>query len=53
VGINKKIINNLDSIGVTALGITLGAIVGSVLVCWGLYSFVFKSHVQKQLNHEK
>jgi len=53
VGINEKIISNLDSIGKKALWITFGAIMGSVLVCWGLYQFVFKMHTQKQIVHEK
>lgn len=53
VGINDKIINSLDTIGIQALWITLGAIAGSVLVSWGLYHIVFKTNIKKQTTHEK
>ncbi len=33
--------NNLDSIGLEALLITLAAITGSVLCAWGVYHFFF------------
>lgn len=48
VGINDKIMNNLDEIGVNALIITLGALIGSVFVAWLLFRFVFsKKEVSK------
>ena len=42
VGINDKIIKNLDTIGVEALVITLGAVAGSVLMAWTVYRLFFK-----------
>lgn len=44
VGLNDKIMSNLDSIGLDALIISAGAIMGSVLVSWGVYHFFFKNH---------
>lgn len=41
VGTNEQIINNLDSIGWQALVITIGGVVGSVLLAWLLYVLVF------------
>lgn len=41
VGTNEKIVNNLDTIGLQALIITIGAIAGSVLLSWWLYAKVF------------
>lgn len=41
VGVNDKIINNLDTIGLSALIISLGAILGSVLFAWVIYHFFF------------
>lgn len=52
VGINEKIITNLDSIGVKALLITLGAIGGSVLVSWGVYKTMFSTQRVKGDNNE-
>ena len=43
VGANGDVINNLDSIGLEALLITLAAIAGSVLCAWGVYRFFFMS----------
>lgn len=42
VGVNDKIIENLDSIGLQALIITAGAISGSVAVLWAVYKTVFE-----------
>ena len=41
VGANGDVMNNLDSIGLEALLITLAAIAGSVLCAWGVYRFFF------------
>ena len=41
VGTNDQIMDNLDTIGLDALVITFGAIVGSVLCAWGIYKFYF------------
>lgn len=51
VGLNDKIISNLDSIGLDALIISAGAITGSVLVSWGVYHFFFRTHSTE--NHEE
>lgn len=53
VGINEKIINNLDSIGIKALWITIGAITGSVLVTWFLYKTLFVPQKVEEVNNEK
>ena len=53
VGINEKIINNLDSIGIKALWITLGAITGSVLVSWMLYKTMFAPKKVKGIINEE
>lgn len=42
VGINDKIINNLDTIGVQALLVTLGAVGGSVVAAYFVYKYFFK-----------
>ena len=44
VGANGDVMNNLDSIGLEALLITLAAIAGSVLCAWGVYRFFFHVH---------
>ena len=41
VGANGEVMNNLDSIGLEALLITLAAITGSALCAWGVYHFFF------------
>lgn len=43
VGHNEKIVNNLTTIGLQALIITMGAIAGSVGLAW----FVFKKFFEK------
>ena len=43
VGATGDVMNNLDSIGLEALLITLAAIIGSVLCAWGVYRFFFMS----------
>ena len=43
VGANEDVMNNLYSIGLEALLITLAAIAGSVLCAWGVYRFFFMS----------
>lgn len=43
IGANEDVMNNLDSIGLEALLITLAAIAGSVLCTWGVYRFFFMS----------
>jgi uncharacterized membrane protein YbjE (DUF340 family) len=42
VGSNEKIINNLYSIGFQSLIITIGAIAGSVAICWLIYKTIFR-----------
>ncbi len=41
VGVNDKIINNIYTIGLQALIITIGAIAGSVAFCWLIYKTYF------------
>lgn len=43
VGTNEKIINNLSTIGVQSLLLTLAAMVGSVILAFLLYKFIFRS----------
>jgi len=43
VGTNDKIINNLHSIGLQALILTLGAILGSLICAYLAYKFFFKT----------
>ncbi len=53
VGLNKRIIENLDTIGLRALLITLGSVAGSVLVAWVLYRFLFQTEKTKEAGNEK
>lgn len=41
VGTNNTIMDNLGTIGLDALVITLGAVAGSVFCAWGIYKFYF------------
>lgn len=41
VGSNNKIITNLYTIGVQSLIIAIGAIAGSVVICWMIYKTFF------------
>jgi len=41
VGHNEKIVNNLTTIGLQALIITMGAIAGSILLAWFVYKKFF------------
>lgn len=43
VGANADVMNNLNSIGLEALIITLAAISGSILCAWAVYRFFFIS----------
>jgi len=43
VGTNDKIINNLHSIGLQALILTLGAILGSLICAYLVYKFFFRT----------
>jgi len=42
-GSNEKVIHNLDHIGSQAIIITLGAIAGSIAMCWLLSKLIFKA----------
>ena len=42
VGSNQRLIRNISTLGVEALLLTLGGILGSILLAWGLWSFVLK-----------
>lgn len=41
VGANKMIINNLHTLGIQALIITLGALAGSIFLSWLLFRYLF------------
>ncbi|MGL4410924.1 MAG: LysO family transporter [Bacteroidales bacterium] len=43
VGGNQEIISGLFTIGIEALTITIGAIIGSILAAWALWSYISKS----------
>ena len=42
VGTNDTIINNLGSLGLNALLLTIGAVAGSVIVSWFTYNLFFR-----------
>ncbi|MCX6228487.1 MAG: LysO family transporter [Bacteroidia bacterium] len=42
-GSNEKVIRNLDHIGSQAIIITIGAIAGSIAMCWLLSKLIFKA----------
>jgi uncharacterized membrane protein YbjE (DUF340 family) len=42
VGINEQIMNNLDTLGVDALIITMGGLIGSIALAWLIYWYLFK-----------
>lgn len=42
VGTNKQVISSLHNLGLQALLITLGATMGSILMCYLIYRFIFK-----------
>lgn len=42
VGSNKKIVTNLDTIGVQALVLTIGALLGSLVCAYFTYTLFFK-----------
>lgn len=41
VGLNDDILNNLDTIGMQALVLSLGGIAGSMLLAWLVWHFFF------------
>ncbi len=43
VGVNKQIMDNLATLGVEAMVITLGALAGSLLFAWLIYKYLFAS----------
>ena len=43
VGLNEKIINNLHTIGLQALILTIGAVLGSLVFAYITYKLFFKS----------
>lgn len=47
VGLNKTIINHLDSIGAKALIITIGAVFGSIVMALITYKLFFKKNNNK------
>ncbi|MRT93240.1 DUF340 domain-containing protein [Ancylomarina sp. 16SWW S1-10-2] len=43
VGTNDKIINNLPTIGIQALILSFGAVLGSLICAWFTYKFFFQT----------
>lgn len=44
VGGNKTIIQGLHTLGLEALLLTIGGILGSVILAWGLWYYLYKRH---------
>lgn len=53
VGLNKTIIKNIATLGLQALIITAGAVLGSVLISWVVYRVFFKEKQNLNLQDEK
>lgn len=53
VGTNDKIMDNLSTIGLDALIITLGAVGGSILCAWGVFKFFFEKNNKCQTLNEE
>ena len=54
VGVNDTIVYNLDTIGLKAFAITIGAIVGSVVVAWVILPVLFPHvHIKKERENEE
>ncbi len=51
VGSNKLIINNLTKIGINALALTLGAVIGTILLSIPVYKYFFQN--DKKTNDKK
>ncbi|ERJ57585.1 LysO family transporter [Sphingobacterium paucimobilis] len=43
VGTNDQLLSSLSTLGIQALLITSGALVGSVFFAWGIYKFLFQN----------
>ncbi len=41
VGVNPQIMDNLTTLGIEAIIITIGALSGSLLSAWAIYKFLF------------
>ncbi len=48
VGINEEIVRNLGTLGIKALILTLGALVGSAVAAFILYTFWFKEKAHEE-----
>lgn len=53
VGLNKTIVQNIGALGYQALVITLGAVLGSVLISWLVFRIFFSSEVNKKDKDEE
>ncbi len=42
VGTNDQLLSSLSTLGIQALLITSGALVGSIFCAWGIYKFLFQ-----------
>jgi len=53
VGLNKTIVQNIGTLGLQAIIITFGAVLGSVVVSWLVFPLFFSSKASKELNNEE
>lgn len=53
VGLNKTVVQNIGTLGLQALIITIGAVTGSVLISWVVYKVFFKEKQNLNLQDEK
>ncbi|TDQ77388.1 LysO family transporter [Sphingobacterium yanglingense] len=44
VGTNAQLLSSLSTLGIQALLITTGALIGSIFCAWALYKFFFQKH---------
>ena len=48
VGGNPAIVNNLATLGVEAVYITVGAVLGSAILAWALWHYISKTNKEKK-----
>jgi uncharacterized membrane protein YbjE (DUF340 family) len=53
VGLNKTIVQNIGTLGFQAFVITIGAVLGSVLVSWIVFRLFFSSEENIELKDEE
>lgn len=50
VGVNPQIMDNLTTLGIEAIIITIGALSGSLLSAWAIYKFLFTAKKNRKHN---